>query len=49
MRLAKAPSVSMLFAIGGIVWFAVMLVLGETDSRTRPVVTAEPTIDAAPR
>ena len=43
MRLAKAPSLSMLFAIGGIAWFAVMLVLGETDYRTRPVATPEAT------
>jgi hypothetical protein len=49
LRLVKASSLSMLFAIGSIAWFAVMLVLGETDYRTRPVVTAEPTIDAAPR
>jgi caa(3)-type oxidase subunit IV len=47
MRLAKAPSLSFIFAIGGIAWFAVLLVLGETDYRTRPVTVPEATVGAA--
>ncbi len=48
MRLARAPSPSLIFAVGGIAWFAVMLVLGETDYRTRPVVSPEAAASAAP-
>lgn len=47
MRLARAPSLALVFAIGGIAWFAILLTLGETDYRTRPVVTPEAPHDSA--
>jgi len=43
MRLLTAPPLAMLFAIGGIAWFLVLLTLGGADYRTRPTFLQEQT------